>query len=222
MSRKPPSPFMVKLRHQAERWSYLLVKALVKSLRMERRGWEPLWRLVIAGKPITFQVWHGDMFIAFYHLSIFKPAAIVSQHGDGDFASSTLEQFGFATFRGSSTRGGREAFVAMLRHLSERDYPINVFAADGPRGPRRQLKPGILAAASKTNGYLVPIAMSAKHALRARSWDKFVVPLPFSKARIWYGEPIKIEPNLDRLGFEQKLAEINTICRTLQERADRY
>lgn len=223
MSRKPPLPFMIKLRHQAERWAYLLVKVIVKSLRMERKGWEPLWRLVIAGKPITLQVWHGDMFIAWYHLSILKPAAIVSQHGDGDIASSTLEQFGFVTFRGSSTRGGREAFIAMLRHLSEREMPINVFAADGPRGPRRQLKPGILAAASKTDGYIVPIAMSAKYALRAqKSWDKFVVPLPFSKARIWYGEPIKIPAKLDRIEFDQKLAEINTICRTLQEQADRY
>lgn len=221
MSRKP-SPVMDKLRLQAERWAYLLVKGIVKTLRLERRGWEAVWRLVIQKKQITLQVWHGDMFIAWYYLSIFRPAAIVSQHGDGEIASSTLEQFGFATFRGSSTRGGREAFIAMMRHLSEREYPINVFAADGPRGPRRQLKPGILAAASKTDGYIIPVAMSAKHAFRAKSWDKFFVPLPFSKARIWFGDPIKIPPQLSRSEFETLLEQVNAKCVRLQEQADQY
>lgn len=221
MSRKP-SLVMEKLRQQAERWAYLLVKGIVKTLRLERRGWDAVWRLVIEKKQITMQVWHGDMFIAFYYLSIFRPAAIVSQHGDGEIASSTLERFGFYTFRGSSTRGGREAFAAMLRHLSQREMPVNVFAADGPRGPRRQLKPGILAAASRTDGYIVPIAMSSKYALRAKSWDRFFVPIPFSKARIWFGEPIKIPPRLSRQEFNNLLEQINATCVRLQEQADRY
>ena len=180
----------------AERFGGLLVHLIGKSLRLEIIGLERVLHLIRHRQAVVFQFWHGDMFIAWYVTSAFKPAAIVSQAGDGDIASAVLEGLHFVTFRGSSTRGGRKAFSGMVRFLKRQEFKVSAFASDGPRGPRYELKAGTYVTAQHLGGYVVPVATTSKWKLQARGWDKFVLPLPFSKAVLSFGEPIKADASL--------------------------
>lgn len=194
-----------------------LVNVIGLSLRLEVRGWNRIQHLMNNGTPIVFQFWHGDMFIAWYLTSPLKPAAIVSQAGDGDIASAVLEGLDYVTFRGSSTRGGRKAYSGMLRHLRKQEVKVSAFASDGPRGPRRVMKPGTFVAAQHLNGYIIPTATVSRWALRARGWDKFVIPIPFSKAIASFGEPIKVNPKLKGKAMDEALLEASMICKKHQE-----
>lgn len=212
----------IRLADHARRWGSPLIKALAATLRLKVVGWTRIRRYLREGKPLVFAFWHGDMLLGWYTVGYLRPAAIVSQAGDGDIASAVLEGLDFVTFRGSSTRGGREAYLAMMRHLRNQDYKVSAYASDGPRGPRRVMKGGTLMTAMQLGGYIVPCGYSAKHSLRARGWDKFFMPLPFTRALVHYGKPILAEQGLRGEAFERRLKEVSDRCREHQEAADRY
>ncbi len=197
-----------------------IVNIVGKSLRLEVRGWSRFQFLLQNGSPIVFQFWHGDMFIAWYVTAPFEPAAIVSQAGDGDIASAVLEGLNYVTFRGSSTRGGQKAYQGMIRYLRKQDVKISAFASDGPRGPRREMKPGTYVAAQHLDGYIIPTATVSKWVIRARGWDKFSIPLPFSRAIASFGEPIKVDPKLRGKDLEKALNQASLLCREHQEALD--
>ena len=197
-----------------------IVNIIGKSLRLEVLGWSRFQHLAKNGSPLVFQFWHGDMFIAWYLTAPLKPAAIVSQAGDGDIASAVLESLNYVTFRGSSTRGGQKAYKGMIRYLRKQDIKISAFASDGPRGPRREMKPGTFVAAQHLDGYIIPTATASKWALRARGWDKFAIPLPFSKAIASFGEPIKVNPKLRGKELDKALKQASLLCKEHQEDLD--
>ena len=204
----------------ARRLGSHLVKLIGMSLRLEVRGWTRLQTLIESGKPVVLQFWHGDMFILWYLTAPLHPAAIVSQAGDGDIASAVLEGMNYKTFRGSSTRGGRKAYSEMIRYLRDRRVKVSAFASDGPRGPRRVMKAGTLATAQHLDGYIIPSASAAKWTIRARSWDKFAIPIPFSKAIASFGEPIRVERKLRGQALNKALLEASELCKVHQENLD--
>ncbi|MBT3575774.1 MAG: DUF374 domain-containing protein [Candidatus Marinimicrobia bacterium] len=204
----------------ARRFGGSLVNLIGKSLRLEVRGWSRFLHLAKEGSPLVLQFWHGDMFISWYLTAPLKPAAIVSQAGDGDIASAVLEGLNYVTFRGSSTRGGRRAYLGMMRYLRKQDIKISAFASDGPRGPRRVMKPGTYSAAQHLNGYIVPVATVSRWALRARGWDKFAIPIPFSRAIASFGEPIKVNPKLRGKDMDEAINKASLLCKKHQDDLD--
>ncbi len=204
----------------ARRFGGSLVNLIGKSLRLEVRGWGRFQHLAKTGSPLVFQFWHGDMFIAWYLTAPLKPAAIVSQAGDGDIASAVLEGLNYETFRGSSTRGGKKAYRGMIRYLRKQEIKISAFASDGPRGPRREMKPGTYVAAQHLDGYIIPTATISKWALRARGWDKFAIPLPFSRAIASFGEPIRVNPKLRGKALDEAIEQASLLCKIHQEELD--
>jgi len=198
-----------------------IVNMIGRTLRLDVRGWTRIQHLAKNGSPLVFQLWHGDMFIGWYLTSPLKPAAIVSQAGDGDIASAVLEGLNYVTFRGSSTRGGQKAYKGMIRYLRQQEFKISAFASDGPRGPRREMKPGTFVAAQHLDGYIVPTATVSKWALRGRGWDKFAIPLPFSRAIASFGEPIKVDPKLRGKALDAALKQASLICKKHQEELDK-
>jgi len=206
----------------ANRFGGYLVNAIGRSLRLEVRGWERILHLLKAGKPMVFQFWHGDMFIAWYLTAPLHPSAIVSQAGDGDIASSVLEGLNYVTFRGSSTRGGQKAYSSMIRHLRNQDVKISAFASDGPKGPRYQMKPGTYVAAQHLDAVIIPTATVSNWSLKAKGWDKFVIPLPFSKAVASFGEPIEVDTKLKGIDLDKALLEASELCKKHQEDLSRF
>ena len=131
---------------------------------------------------------------------------LVSQSRDGRWAAETCSRLGYRVFRGSSSRGALGGMKAMARSLV-RDGGLAGMALDGPRGPRGNPKPGSLWLAGKARLPLVPVALRFGWHFRLGTWDRTVIPLPFSRVEVRLGAPL----------FPRDLGEIGTAMRVLVE-----
>jgi lysophospholipid acyltransferase (LPLAT)-like uncharacterized protein len=118
------------------------------------------------------------MLLPAYHYARPDIKVLISTHADGQLIAEACQRLGFALARGSSTRGGVEAVRDMLR---ANDTHLAV-TPDGPRGPRRRVQAGVVYLAARTGLPIVPVGFAARRPWRAKSWDRFAVPRPFSRA----------------------------------------
>jgi lysophospholipid acyltransferase (LPLAT)-like uncharacterized protein len=120
-----------------------------------------------------------------------KPGAIlISQHRDGEYISRIATRLGLEVIRGSATRGGMRAFKQMIRAIKGR---LNlVITPDGPKGPRAKVKSGVIEVARLTGAPIVPVSFSASRCRFLKSWDAFLIPVPFSRAVYIWGEPMYV------------------------------
>lgn len=132
----------------------------------------------------------------------YKPGLMISRSRDGDFISAVAHRTGWTTVRGSSSKGGAEALQGMINHLAEHRLAAHVI--DGPRGPIGVVKPGAIRLAHATNSTIIPFFVGADRAWYARSWDKFLLPKPFSKVVLRFGEKVKFEPTETSEDFERQ------------------
>lgn len=163
--------------------------------------------------------------IAFFHENVllslhcrWKPptTAMISRSKDGEIAARVLELYGARTVRGSSTRGGDIALREILREVRE---GRNIgFTPDGPLGPRRVVKEGVVYAAKMTGLPVVPFYFTAKRKKRLRSWDQMIVPLPLSRAIFLYGQPISVPRDG---GVEEWRLKIEQEMHALADEAER-
>ena len=116
--------------------------------------------------------------------------ALISHHGDGALIAETVARLGIEAVRGSTARGGREAFWGLRRR--QRQGATIAIAVDGPRGPRERAQAGIVELARSTGEAILPLAFAASPALRFRSWDGFVLPLPFARGVLAWGPPLRV------------------------------
>ena len=115
---------------------------------------------------------------------------LISQHWDGEIIARTVRPFGVFSIRGSSTRGGREAFGEMVQRMQAGGAVA--ITPDGPRGPRYRVQAGIVRLAKETGTPIVPVSWSARPRWSAWSWDRFQVPVPFARVFAQYGEPLYV------------------------------
>jgi hypothetical protein len=152
---------------------------------------EERWRnLYQAGRPHVFLLWHEALLPLLWQHRNQGIAIVVSEARDGQYLSDLAATLGYGAVRGSSTRGGARALLGAVREL--RAGGSVAFTPDGPRGPRRQLKPGVVAAAQRGGGVIVPIHAEADRAWRLHSWDRFMIPKPLARVRITYGRPFEV------------------------------
>ena len=151
--------------------------------------------------------WHRCLIpCACYFHARFKPAVLISLSFDGELIARTIEQLGFLTARGSSTRSGGSGLWALAKAV-ERGHPA-VFTADGPRGPVYKVKPGAVKLAQLT-GYSIGIFYAhPEKAWMLRSWDRFLIPKPFSRVAISWGRNIEVPQSEDPLVIEAKRLEV--------------
>jgi lysophospholipid acyltransferase (LPLAT)-like uncharacterized protein len=173
------------------KWAIRLGKPLIELLgatwRIEEVNTEPWRALAKAGKPYILSSWHGQLLPHIWVNRYRNLCAMVSQHGDGEIIFRIMSQWGYRGVRGSSTRGGREALVAMVRELEAgSSFAIT---PDGPRGPAGVPQAGVLIAAVRAQAWIVPIWCEISSAWHAKSWDRLQVPKPFARIRVHYGEP---------------------------------
>jgi lysophospholipid acyltransferase (LPLAT)-like uncharacterized protein len=143
---------------------------------------------------------------AFWHDSILAPMTtrtriemLISQHADGELVARICQWVGFGVVRGSSTRGGSEALVNMIRSDPHAHLGIT---PDGPKGPRRRVQLGMVYMASRTGVPIVPCGYGFTHVRRLNSWDRFAIPRPFSRIVAVVCEPIHVPPQLNREQLE--------------------
>lgn len=165
----------------------LILGALFQTLKVHRTGQDDVEEFRSAGTPVIFVFWHGRLLPLIQVHRQEGIVVLVSQHRDGERLARLLHYFGFGTVRGSSTRGGVQGLKGLIRAArAGRDLAIT---PDGPRGPNRELKLGVLAVARLTGLPLVPVGVGVSSAWRAPSWDGLLVPKPFSTVRVAYGRP---------------------------------
>jgi lysophospholipid acyltransferase (LPLAT)-like uncharacterized protein len=199
----------------------LLVRVLGATWRIERVGLAEYDRRLDQGERCIFAFWHARLLPLVYTHRRRGIAVLVSQHQDGELIARIIERLGFATARGSSTRGGGKGAREMIE-LAEQSRLLAI-TPDGPRGPAERVKPGLVYLASTTGLPVVPVATSSDRAWVFRSWDRFRVPMPFARVVVAYGAPIAVPPDLDREGDqswrERVEGAIATLTRTVAERA---
>ena len=154
-----------------------------------------------AGRPVVMALWHGEMLpLLFYHRNR-QIAVLVSEHGDGEIIARILDEFGFRLVRGSSSRGAARALIAVDREL-QAGYDVGI-TPDGPRGPRHSVAPGALLAAHRAGARILPLAAKASSAWQLGSWDRFMIPKPFARVTIAYGDPMAVEAPSSREAGER-------------------
>lgn len=166
-----------------------------------------------------FCLWHDGVIGYVFSRPAFRVAALVSRHGDGTYLADGLKAIGVVPIRGSSSRGGAAAMRQMLD--AARDYHIAI-ATDGPVGPRRQVKDGIIYLASQTGRAIIPAGFASRRAWRpAGRWTDMTVPKPFTDTYMCIGKRIYVPPGLDRDQLEPYRLQVQEAMEALQAEADR-
>ena len=145
-------------------------------------------------------LWHNRIFVPCYiYRYVIKGkvgmSMLTSASKDGTMLTTVAGNYGMRTVRGSSRRRGAAGFLDMVRELRQ-GYSMCI-TPDGPKGPRYHCHPGVIKLASISGVPIVPLIIRYSHAWRARSWDGFFVPLPFSRVEFTTPGPIQVPPELD-------------------------
>lgn len=158
------------------------------------------------GKGHILALWHQNLFNTLLANTHLRHAAIISPSKDGDLLAYTVEKLGNHTVRGSSSRGGISALIELKKQI-ESGMPVSI-TVDGPRGPSKEVKQGIIALTKSTECFILPLVCIPEKFWTLNSWDKFRVGKPFSKAIVNYGEPFSIPKSITKDQFENYKKEI--------------
>lgn len=175
--------------------AYVVTKCVFKSLR----SYIFAHPSVDPNQPLILSFWHGKLFLPIMEVSSWqhkKIAGLVSPSRDGAILTRWIERVGFRVVRGSSSNRKGASSVVKLIELAKEGYSLGI-AADGPRGPIYCAKSGSAYLAQKTGLPILPIGAAYYTAKQFRSWDRFLFPMPFSKATIYLNELIYVKPNDD-------------------------
>ncbi|MDZ7292509.1 MAG: lysophospholipid acyltransferase family protein [candidate division KSB1 bacterium] len=205
----------------ATRLGWLIILLLGYLTRIRHVGREHFEWLRDNKKPFIYCIWHDKILIPIFVHRHENIHAMVSQHADGEMIAQTLHRLGYCTIRGSSTRGGQRAMVEMIRALKE--GKICAIMPDGPKGPRHVFKPGAIAIAQKSRAYLLPFTFACSRPfVFKKSWDRFMIMLPFSTSVAIYGEPIAVPADLQAESFEDFRRRMEDRMNKLEEYADSF
>jgi lysophospholipid acyltransferase (LPLAT)-like uncharacterized protein len=149
--------------------------------------------------------WHGQQLAGFYFFRGCGYYILSSLHRDGEISSSVMRKLGWRIIRGSSTKGGARGVIELMRVL--RQGAGTVLTPDGPQGPIYHIEPGGIYLARKTGAALIPLAFVFDHKwIVEKSWDKFVIPKPFTRCVAYFGAPIMVTAELtdENLAIEKQ------------------
>lgn len=164
-----------------------------------------------------FCFWHQCVLPCTFYYRRTGATIIVSQSFDGELITRILELFGFHTTRGSSSRGAREGLLG-LKQVIEGGGPA-IFTADGPRGPIYRTKMGPIRLAQLTGARIGAFHLEPEHAWTMRSWDRFLVPKPFTRIVVSWARWTYVPTDLAEARFEQKREELNAAIERARKNA---
>ena len=193
-------------------FAYNLIKLTNQSYRLQVEGWGPVQQVLAAGESLVFSSWHGKSWVPAYFLRDLGIYALTSLSRDGSYMTEILHKLGWETIRGSSSRGASRSLLALYRKLQQ--GASTALTPDGPTGPIYEVKPGIIFLQEKAESMLVPIGVDARWKKNFTSWDRYLLPLPFSKTALVFGEPFSFEAGLEMERkqdiLKAKMKEVNS------------
>jgi lysophospholipid acyltransferase (LPLAT)-like uncharacterized protein len=187
----------------------VLVGILMRSVRFSVENAAAVDDLLSARTPFVLVFWHGSMLWPWWRFRNCNTAALVSMSSDGQLLADILSRWGYAVVRGSSSRGSKEAMQAM-RDIIRKGHILCV-TPDGPRGPRHEMKMGAVRVAQTMSVPLVIASVGYVRCRRLRSWDRFELPLPFTRGYVHFGSPITIDPGLEGEALEEERSRLEKL-----------
>jgi len=164
--------------------------------------------------------WHQCVLPCAFYFRSTHATILISQSFDGELITRTLELFGFRAVRGSSSRGGREGLLG-LRRVLDAGTPA-IFTADGPRGPIYRSKLGPVKLAQVTGAPIGAFHLQPERCWTMRSWDRFLVPKPFSRIAVSWGRWTQVGPELSAEELEEKRTEVDAALERARTRAEAH
>ena len=200
---------------------YWIVRLLVKTLRMRVYGDERFQSLQQDGKGVILVSWHGRTLVPITRFRNQGFWAMISTSRDGEYQNQIFRRFGWNTVRGStSARGAVQAALTITKQLKAGG--VLAHTPDGPRGPIHVVQPGVIFMAQKSGAPILPGGYSAYPRKLLGTWDKYMIPLPFSQVVWIYGEPIYV-PADAKSELEQRVwaERVGLAISALEEQAER-
>lgn len=197
--------------------AWLFIQFIGKTSRIKIVNYEVVKRIKESKKNIIYSFWHGRQFLLVYTHRFQGVAIMTSLSRDGSLQTRILSKFGYFCIRGSSTRGWLSATRSIAEKIEEGKNVA--FAVDGPRGPVYKVKLGVIYLAQLTGSVIVPLSSSARYKkIIPHSWDEYLLPFPFNRAVVIYGNPIEVKKE-DR--WEDKITELEKEINLITQEADR-
>lgn len=163
--------------------------------------------------PLLWVFWHNRMLlIPIVYRRMFrnrKGVVLTSASRDGEMLAAFMSRFGFEAARGSSSRRGMRALLELTRWVRQ-GYDVGI-TPDGPRGPLYQLGPGVISLARKTGAPIVITTLNYERFWSLKSWDRFMIPKPFSKVTLTLEHQCVIPPELPEADFEERRGEVEVL-----------
>ncbi len=196
------------------------IRIVYRSGRWRVVGGETPARFWDEDKPFILAFWHGRLLMMPYTWRRGRALnMLISQHRDGDLIAKTIGHFGLGTVRGSSRHGGAGALRSLVRALARNHY--GGVTPDGPNGPRMRASDGIISVARLSGAPIIPVTFGASRRTILKTWDRFVVPFPFSRGVFLWGEPIHVARDADAHAQEAARKDVEDRLNALTHEADR-
>ena len=205
--------------------AWALVNLLWLSVRKQVVGGERMDAVLASGKPVIPCYWHQQhLFCGWYMLQQLrrgmKVGFLISPSVDGEIPAKIVASKGARVIRGSSTRTGAQALREMYQIIA-RDGVSPVTTSDGPTGPIFKFKPGAAMLARMTGAPMLPLACAASNAWYLGSWDRFMIPKPFSRVVIAVGEPVHVDAGVSGKDLSPVQAQMEAAINAQMQRAAR-
>ena len=169
----------------------IALRALASTWRYRVIGDETIEALRAQNTPFIFSLWHGQLLPLLWHHRDEGVAVLISEHRDGELVARLARSIGYRLVRGSTTKGGERALLALVRELrAGREVAVT---PDGPKGPARSYAPGALIAAQRSGAPIVAVAAHADRAWHLESWDSFMIPKPFARVTVAYSAAARVK-----------------------------
>jgi hypothetical protein len=198
---------------------YPVVAGLGSTLTWRIEGEHYFEEAIKTGRPPILALWHGRILPATLYWRDRGIVALTSANFDGEWTARLMARFGYRAVRGSTSRGGARALVALRRELAT-GHPV-AFTVDGPRGPARVVQPGAVWLASATGHPILPFHIESSRCWTLGSWDRAQIPRPFSSVAVSIGPPIQVPENGEDGGRIEQVRELESILKGLEIRAAR-
>ncbi|MEI6634650.1 MAG: lysophospholipid acyltransferase family protein [Chlamydiota bacterium] len=198
-----------------------LILLLGGSIRMTRVNDRMIRERGERGEGCIFSFWHNRFLLMPHIYQKYRGrkniCVMTSQSRDGQYISDVLNGFGFAVARGSTSKGGEMADMEMASMLQAgMDAAVT---PDGPRGPRYCVQSGIILVAQLSGMPIIPASTDVSRKKRLKSWDRFVVPMPFSRGALVFGDPVWVPVDAGAAGREIIRSGLEKAMRELDRQA---
>lgn len=169
----------------------------------------------------VYATWHQRMFYFFHDFGNKHVVMMISNSKDGDYANDVALRLGFLSVRGSRIRDGRKAMNQLIDILKQGGFTAGMMA-DGPIGPPRVLKMGTVKIARETGKPIIPMMYGARRKIVLKSWDRYILPVPFTDIVIYHGSPVFVPGDASEEECERIRREVELIMNQMADVCDAH